>query len=363
MTLRSAGAKDGQKQAIVTVSGVIPESLDADVAEGRRPKADYVVLAERFDAELLDYPTAVQSLGQIGPLVARFLGQNVALAIALFLKSGSVTTILTDGEQVGLPYAALSRFRRNRPAHHMIVHIMSVPKKIAVFRALRLRSLIDTFFVYSQRQAEVIADFGVPKDRILLTSFMVDTQFFDDAQEPRDERRMISSAGLEFRDYETFVEAVRDLDVEVVVAAASPWSKRSTTITDSPLPDNVTTCRLNLFDLRQLYADSAFVVMPLQDVEFQAGVTTILEAMAMGKAVVCSRTPGQTDVIEDGKTGVYVPPGDATALRAAIVRLLDHPDEAAAIGAAARQWVVETADVEKYADRLAATAGVLRSVE
>jgi hypothetical protein len=36
--------------------------------------------------------------------------------------------------------------------------------------------------------------------------------------------------------------------------------------------------------------------VPLLDVPFQAGVTTILEAMAMEKTVICSRTLGQTDV-------------------------------------------------------------------
>ena len=96
--------------------------------------------------------------------------------------------------------------------------------------------------------------------------------------------------------------------------------------------------------------------MPLIDVEFQAGVTTILEAMSMGKPVVCSKTRGQTDVLRDDETGVYVPPGDAPALREAITRLLDDPERAARLGSAARDWVVEHADIERYADRLVAAS-------
>ena len=38
---------------------------------------------------------------------------------------------------------------------------------------------------------------------------------------------MICTAGLEFRDYPTLIEAVRGLDARVVIAAASPWSKRA----------------------------------------------------------------------------------------------------------------------------------------
>jgi glycosyltransferase involved in cell wall biosynthesis len=53
---------------------------------------------------------------------------------------------------------------------------------------------------------------------------------------------------------------------------------------------------------------------------------TILEAMALSRPVVASRVGGIPEMIEDGKTGLLVPPHDADALAAAIIRLLtDHP--------------------------------------
>jgi glycosyltransferase involved in cell wall biosynthesis len=210
--------------------------------------------------------------------------------------------------------------------------------------------------VYATAQERFVVDeLGMPADRVVLTTFMVDTSFWrPDAVPARTgERPMICSAGLERRDYPTFIEAVRGLDVRVVIAAASPWSKQADSTAGATLPPNVEVTRLGFVDLRQLYVDAALVVMPLVDTEFQAGVTTILEAMATGRTVVCSRTRGQTDVLLDGETGVYVPPGDVGALRSAIERLLASPQDAARIGAAARQDVVRTADVEVYAERLA----------
>ena len=50
---------------------------------------------------------------------------------------------------------------------------------------------------------------------------------------------MICSAGLEFRDYPTLVEAVDGLDVRVVIGAASHWSKRRNTAAGTPAPSNV----------------------------------------------------------------------------------------------------------------------------
>ena len=53
---------------------------------------------------------------------------------------------------------------------------------------------------------------------------------------------------------------------------------------------------------------------------------TILEAMALSRPVVASNVGGIPEMIEDGRTGLLVPPHDAPALAAAIVRLLrDHP--------------------------------------
>jgi glycosyltransferase involved in cell wall biosynthesis len=102
----------------------------------------------------------------------------------------------------------------------------------------------------------------------------------------------------------------------------------------------------------RLYADSRFLVMPLEDVNFQAGVTAILEAMAMAKAVVCSRVSGQTDVVVEGENGHYVPSGDAPALRAEIVRLLADPKEAERLGANGRRLIEREMNLDRYAERL-----------
>jgi glycosyltransferase involved in cell wall biosynthesis len=52
---------------------------------------------------------------------------------------------------------------------------------------------------------------------------------------------------------------------------------------------------------------------------------TVLEAMALSRPVVASNVGGIPEMVEDGVTGLLVPPGDPDALAAAVVRLLlDH---------------------------------------
>src|SRR5258708_3819552 len=152
------------------------------------------------------------------------------------------------------------------------------------------------------------------------TPFMVDQEFFASHRVTPASGAcpQICAVGLERRDYETLLRAVEGLDVRVVIAAASPWAKRPEGIGMKIIPDNVIVKKFTQFELRQLYADSSFMVMPLENVKFQAGVTAILEALAMERAVICSRVPGQIDVVIEGNNGRYVPQGDPVVLRAEI---------------------------------------------
>jgi glycosyltransferase involved in cell wall biosynthesis len=49
----------------------------------------------------------------------------------------------------------------------------------------------------------------------------------------------------------------------------------------------------------------------------------VVEAMAMGKAVIATTTGGLPEVVAQGETGLLVPPGDAESLAAAVVSLLE----------------------------------------
>jgi len=149
------------------------------------------------------------------------------------------------------------------------------------------------------------------------------------------------------------LRAVEDLDVHVVIAAASPWSKRMEGVATRTIPSNVTVRKFTQYELRQLYADSCFMVMPLENVKFQAGVTAILECFAMGKAVICSRVDGQTDVVVEDENGRYVPPGDPSTLSTEIRRLLSRPEEAVKLGANGRKLVECQTNLDLYVQRLA----------
>jgi len=67
--------------------------------------------------------------------------------------------------------------------------------------------------------------------------------------------------------------------------------------------------------------------------------TTVLEAMASGRPVITTRTGGMVDMVEDGVSGILVPPGDSVALAAAMRRLLADPELRTLLGKAGRERV------------------------
>ncbi len=348
---------------LLTVSGVIPTDINDQIARGERPEADYIAMAREFGADLVDYTLARGRNGRIGRFLEKLGGTNLLLAWDCFKKRDKYQIIFTDGEQIGLPLALFFKFVRRRPAHLMITHILSVGKKKRLIDLFRLQNQIDIFFVYASWQKQFIQSrWNVPAERVVFTPFMVDTEFFqpDKANEDRAvlpelsqiQCPIICAVGLEFRDYPTLMIAVEDLDIHVVIAAASPWSKRSDSTSGQSIPANVTVSRFSQYELRDVYAKSAFMVMPLFDNEFQAGVTALLEAMAMEKAVICSQTAGQTDVIIDYETGLYVPPENPIALRHEIIALLNQPHEAKRMGRNGRIHVEESMSLFHYVKRL-----------
>jgi len=80
---------------------------------------------------------------------------------------------------------------------------------------------------------------------------------------------------------------------------------------------------------------------------------TLIEAMASGSALVAARAGAAELVVEDGVTGVLTPPGDVDALVAALEPLMRDPASAAAMGARARQRVLEEFSLDAEAQGIA----------
>ncbi len=89
---------------------------------------------------------------------------------------------------------------------------------------------------------------------------------------------------------------------------------------------------------------------------------SVIEAMAFGLPVVATKTGGLPEVVEDGVTGILVPPGDSQALAEALACLLSDPEMRRRMGRAGQERVRAEFTVDRVIDRtLAVYESVIRN--
>lgn len=279
---------------------------------------------------------------------------RVAQAVELVRRRKDVDAMLTWGERDAVWVSSLMLLLRRRPAHVSILFWPAKRKKALPLRVVQHG--VDRMIIPSPLQRQLAVErFGLPRSKVVSIPWSVDTRFFRPM--PCASRQdTICSVGLEMRDYATLLAALHPLDIRchIAVGAGAASATPNDALAGMPLREGITVGRKSPVELRQLYACSQFVVVPLHPSNSDNGITTCLEAMAMSKAVICTQTAGQTGVLQHGVNSIRVPPHDELALRRAIERLLNDRVLCARLGAAGRRLVVERYDSVQVAQRFAA---------
>jgi len=147
-------------------------------------------------------------------------------------------------------------------------------------------------------------------------------------------------------------------DYDPLVAAAGEVGERTflaTKLVEGPAPANVTAEPVPEGRYFELLRNARVVVVPLADRDDRtAGQQTYLNAMALRKPTVVTDSPGVREYVEDGRTGIVVPPGDSKALASALRWALD-PANAEAVekmAAAAEETARERFSPQRYAQSI-----------
>jgi glycosyltransferase involved in cell wall biosynthesis len=240
--------------------------------------------------------------------------------------------------------------------------------------AVRVRNRLfrdaDAFVAMSRLIRDEMRHASVPDARIRLLPHGVDTRRFQPASPPEKQalRERLALGGspvavyvgrlLRGKGLETLIEALAGPEVpaelELVLVGSGEGQALDATADLRALAERLGLRARVRFAGRSdrvedyLRAADLFVFPSL----FEALGIALVEAAACGLPAVASRTGGIVDVVEDGRSGLLVPPGDAPALGAALARLARDEGARAAMGRAARATAVSRFDeldvLEKY---------------
>jgi glycosyltransferase involved in cell wall biosynthesis len=210
-----------------------------------------------------------------------------------------------------------------------------------------LASYVDAIIEYSRRELEPRPQ--VVRERSVFVPLPANGDF-DRLGPPPYAGTYIFSGGGGLRDFRSAIEAVRGLDVRLVIVTFSP----ETWDFDGELPPNVEVrWRMPLQEFLATMAGSLFVLLPLKPGIEPHGQTTVVQALRLEKALVTTRNASLEDYVADGQEGLLVDAGDVDGYRCAVERLVGDDQLRCRLEAGARERVPELT-FEAFARRLAA---------
>jgi glycosyltransferase involved in cell wall biosynthesis len=265
--------------------------------------------------------------------------------------------VLSTVDTVGIPLMFLKRAGLLR--RPLVYTAIGLPERLVQLRGRRMRRLYanalrgcQTIITYAESEAEWLRDWlgpGAPPVRFV--PFGVDVNAFRPVS-GRTPAVDVISVGADPR---------RDFDLLKAVASRRPeLSFRIVASADharslGALPGNVAIeTDIPLEDVRDRLAGARVVALPVRDNSYSGATTLLLQAMAMAKPVVVSRTEAVAKGygLENGINCRLVDPGDGEALERALLKLLADADAASNLGTRARETVERSFSWERYTNAL-----------
>jgi glycosyltransferase involved in cell wall biosynthesis len=332
------------------------EDINKDAKAGKRPGHVMWDISQLLGAKI-HFPEneTVLASDKIRAKITGALPEQWALARRLSTHFGEDDVIFCLGEDIGIAIATECSHRTKRPRIVVFNHQIQSPKGYLALNLFRLREKIDLFMTASPSQADFLRSYlSLPKERVcLFTEQPTDISFFTPGPASPDKLRpIIGSGGLEKRDYVTLAAATQDLDVDVNICAFSPDAKALSRSFPKVIPSNMSHRFYDWGDLVQLYRDSDVVVVSLFNNNYQAGQSTLFEAMACRRPVVVTQSPGIIQDLVDSGCVIGVNEGDVLGMKQAIISLLNNPEKAETLAQKGYEIVLKQYNYKHYIDSL-----------
>ena len=352
-----------------------------DSAQRRRALAAERGSAERYALfgldQLAERGVAIRhNLERTGPppAWARVSGGGLKRALeAAGGYAGDFATVLGSGRQlnraevvlstvdtVGIPLMLLRRAGYVRPP--LVYVAIGLPERLAQLRSERMRRLYASSIgscaavvAYSQHEAEDIGRWverNGSRARVEFVPFGVDSRSF--APDGAEATGEVVSVGVDpHRDFDLLVRVATrmpDVRFRIVTTAARARGLHAR-------PDNVALETDVPFDeMRRRLAEARLVALPVRENSYSGATTVLLQAMALAKPVVVTRTRAIATGygLVDGENVRFVAPGDEDGFERALAEVLRDEWHARALGASARVTIERELGWERYVDRMEA---------
>jgi glycosyltransferase involved in cell wall biosynthesis len=265
--------------------------------------------------------------------------------------------VFSTVDTVGLPLVLLGRAGIVRAP--VVYTAIGLPERLVQLRGDRVRRLYRdalrrtrALISYAESEAEWLRDWlGAGAPPVRFVPFGVDTDAFRPQPDAQPDVDVLSVGADPRRDFGLLVTVAHrhpDLGFTIVASAEHAHALAQ------PPPNVTLEVDIPLEAVRSRLAGARVVALPVRGNSYSGATTTLLQAMAMAKPVVVSRTDAIATGygLDDGANCRLVPPGDADAFEKALLETLTGADAARALGIRARETVERSLSWERYTDAL-----------
>jgi glycosyltransferase involved in cell wall biosynthesis len=284
--------------------------------------------------------------GVVAKVVDRLMGFDLLHAWnnRASIAAADVIWTMTEGEAFAAAMLMKVGVVPRKPIISTSIWLFNRWDLLPVWRHALYRYLAHEISVMCVHSVEClpIAERAFPTLRCELMHFGINTQYFT-IQRPRLSQgpvtHIVAAGNDQTRDWDTLIQAFGS-DKRFRLTLACAWLPASRAARHK----NVTILKSQTMDeLRELYKGADIIAVPMKENVF-SGITVALEAAALGKPVLSSKTGGVPTYFDEGEV-LYAKPGDPKALREAVLNSSPASREAIALKAQER---LVTADYSTY---------------
>lgn len=214
---------------------------------------------------------------------------------------------------------------------------------------------LDCLFFFSQTLIQdSLQAKKFPARNMHLIHWGADLEFYDSLLEQKAETTAeFISTGKENRDFETLLQAFQGLSahLDVYSPTANGDAHYENTLHKYQHCENITIHFVDgiiPYELAKKVMEAKIVVIPCLDLSYTVGLTTLVEALALGLPILSTRNPKFEIDIENEGAGLYTEYKDSSSWQKAISYLHENPDIAKQMGKQGRRLAEQTYNLENY---------------
>lgn len=285
-------------------------------------------------------------------------GGDFATVLASLRVANRADVVFSTVDTVGIPLMLVGRAGVLRAP--LVYAAIGLPERLVQLRSERVRATYAdalgrcaSILAYSEREAADLTAWLGENGRSTEVSFVpfgVDTEAFRPVAEPPT-RDVVSVGADPQRDHPLLLDVARALPTVSFTLVAGRDAAR----TLGDVPENVAVqVDVSFAAMKRRLEEARLVALPVRENTYSGATTVLLQALALGKPVVVSRTSAIASGygLVDGENCRLVEPGDGAGFARSVGAVLGDDLHARALGTSARRTVERDLTWVRYVGRI-----------